>query len=228
MSLFFKGGIKDLKIYADLALLSVEGDEQVGRVTRLHSAAIGYSSVIFGNIYGEIEMIDTWREVWQNLEKDNFLPQKLVIFKASYTQKILTKKYSLWMPILINLQWFILLYKWIYFVKFQMLNRSCPTFYESDINNYILNTNIVKRASDWFLLSCNMPRYMYNPVFCFGRFNFILIKMELIKALNIWGLQTCLQVHWICFTNAIYLRFKIYCMFLLCCNHKRYKCLIAV
>lgn len=111
MSLFFKGGIKDLKIYADLALLSVEGDEQVGRVTRLHSAAIGYSSVIFGNIYGEIEMIDTWREVWQNLEKDNFLPQKLVIFKASYTQKILTKKYSLWMPILINLQWFILLYK---------------------------------------------------------------------------------------------------------------------
>lgn len=107
----FKGGIKDLKIYADLALLSVEGDEQVGRVTRLHSAAIGYSTVIFGNIYGEIEMIDTWREVWQNLEKDNFLPQKLVIFKASYTQKILTKKYSLWMPILINLQWFILLYK---------------------------------------------------------------------------------------------------------------------
>lgn len=75
-----------------MALLSVEGDEQVGRVTRLHSAAIGYTSVIFGNIYGEIEMIDTWREVWQNLEKDNSLPQKLVILRHSNTQKILIKK----------------------------------------------------------------------------------------------------------------------------------------
>lgn len=104
MSLFFKGGIKDLKIYADLALLSVEGDEQVGRVTRLHSAAIGYSSVIFGNMYGEIEMIDTWGEVWQNLEKDNSLPQKLVILRHSNTQKILTKTCSLCTQILINLQ----------------------------------------------------------------------------------------------------------------------------
>lgn len=90
MSLLFKGGIKDLKIYADLALLSVEGDEQVGRVTKLHSAAIGYSSVIFGNIYGEIKMVDTWREVWQNLEKDNALPQKLVIFKTLKTPENLT------------------------------------------------------------------------------------------------------------------------------------------
>lgn len=76
--LLFTGGIKDLKIYADLALLSVEGDEHVGRVTHLHSAAIGYSSVIFGDIRGEIKMIDVWREVWQNLEKDAFLPKKLV------------------------------------------------------------------------------------------------------------------------------------------------------
>lgn len=67
-----------MKIYADLALLSVEGDEHVGRVTKLHSAAIGYSSVIFGDIRGEIKMIDVWREVWQNLEKDAFLPKKLV------------------------------------------------------------------------------------------------------------------------------------------------------
>lgn len=71
-------------------MLSVEGDEQVGRVTKLHSAAIGYSSVIFGNIYGEIKMVDTWREVWQNLEKDNALPQKLVIFKTLKTPENLT------------------------------------------------------------------------------------------------------------------------------------------
>lgn len=67
-----------MKIYADLALLSVEGDEHVGRVTNLHSAAIGYSSMIFGEISGEIEMINAWNEVWQNLEKDASLPGKLV------------------------------------------------------------------------------------------------------------------------------------------------------
>lgn len=74
------GGVKDLKIYADLALLSVEGDEQVGRVTSLHSATIGYSPMIFRieDINGEIEMIERWREVWQSLEKDDALPQKLV------------------------------------------------------------------------------------------------------------------------------------------------------
>lgn len=76
--ILFTGGIKDLKIYADLALLSVEGDEHVGRVTHLHSAAIGYSSMIFGDINGEVEMINTWKVVWQNLEKDQFLPKKLV------------------------------------------------------------------------------------------------------------------------------------------------------
>lgn len=62
-----------------MALLSVEGDEQVGRVTHLHSAAIGFSSVIFGNFSGEIEMIDAWKDVWENLDKDKDLPQKLVI-----------------------------------------------------------------------------------------------------------------------------------------------------
>lgn len=82
--LLFTGGIKDLKIYADLALLSVEGDEHVGRVTHLHSAAIGYSSVIFGDINGEVEMINTWRVVWQNLEKDESLPKKLVTIQPLF------------------------------------------------------------------------------------------------------------------------------------------------
>lgn len=68
-----------MKIYADLALLSVEGDEHVGRVTKLHSAAIGYSTAIFSTFNGEQEMIDAWKEVWQNLEKDTSLPKNLVI-----------------------------------------------------------------------------------------------------------------------------------------------------
>lgn len=84
------GGIKDLKIYVDLALLSVEGDEQVGRVTHLHSAAIGFSSVIFGNFSGENEMIDAWMEVWEHFEKDNDLPIKLV-----FTQNIKNVKLQL-------------------------------------------------------------------------------------------------------------------------------------
>lgn len=86
--------------------MSVEGDEHVGRVTHLHSAAIGYSSVIFGDINGEVKMISTWREVWQNLEKDDSLPKKLVtiqpllkkphkivpkIIKDSFVTKILIK-----------------------------------------------------------------------------------------------------------------------------------------
>lgn len=63
-------------------MLSVEGDEQVGRVTHLHSAAIGFSSVIFGSFTGEHEMIDAWKEVWEHLEKDTGLPKKLVSIKG--------------------------------------------------------------------------------------------------------------------------------------------------
>lgn len=84
-------------------MLSVEGDEQVGRVTKLHSVAIGYSSVIFGNIDGEVEMIDSWEEVWQNLKRDKFLPQNLVIL-LSRLKKGETKKKSdyIFYPCVIN------------------------------------------------------------------------------------------------------------------------------
>lgn len=67
-----------------MALLSVEGDEHVGRVTHLHSAAIGYSSVIYGDMNGEVKMINTWKEVWQNLEKDDALPKKLVTIQPLF------------------------------------------------------------------------------------------------------------------------------------------------
>jgi hypothetical protein len=85
--LFIIGGVKDLKIYADLALLSVEGDEHVGRVTSLHSATIGYSPMIFRieDINGEIEMMERWNEVWESLKKDEALPQKLVIVYYRYS-----------------------------------------------------------------------------------------------------------------------------------------------
>lgn len=63
-----------------MALLSVEGDEHVGRVTNLHSATLGYSAVIYGDMHGEDDMIDTWKVVWRNLKKDKHLPEKLVAF----------------------------------------------------------------------------------------------------------------------------------------------------
>lgn len=60
----FIGGIKDLKIYVDLVLLFVEGDEYVGRVIYLYFVVIGYFLVIFGDINGEVKMINIWKEVW--------------------------------------------------------------------------------------------------------------------------------------------------------------------
>ena len=63
-----------------MALLSVEGDEHVARVTNLHSATLGYSVVIYGDMIGEEDMIDGWKEVWKHLEKDEHLPEKLVAF----------------------------------------------------------------------------------------------------------------------------------------------------
>lgn len=86
------GGLKDLKIYVDLALLSVEGDEPVARVTRLHSAAIGYSAVIFGSMNGEFEMMRNWKIVWENLEKDIYLHCKLVRVLVFYVIFICTDK----------------------------------------------------------------------------------------------------------------------------------------
>lgn len=83
LSVWIAGGTKDLKIYADLALLSVEGDEHVARVTNLHSATLGYSAVIYGDMFGEDDMIHTWKEVWKNLKKDEHLPEKLVAFLNS-------------------------------------------------------------------------------------------------------------------------------------------------
>lgn len=48
----------------DLVLLFVEGDEYVGRVINLYFVVIGYFLMIFGEISGEIEMINVWNEVW--------------------------------------------------------------------------------------------------------------------------------------------------------------------
>lgn len=48
----------------DLVLLFVEGDEYVGRVIYLYFVVIGYFLMIFGDINGEVEMINIWKVVW--------------------------------------------------------------------------------------------------------------------------------------------------------------------
>lgn len=119
--LLFTGGIYDLKIFVDLALLSVERDEHARRVRQLHSAAIGYNSVIFRDINGEVEMIDTWREVWQNLEKDAFLPERLVtihILLKRVLQKYVRQLFRLFSYAAMNFQ---LTYKDVSF--HQMINK---------------------------------------------------------------------------------------------------------
>ncbi|XP_078327262.1 E3 ubiquitin-protein ligase rnf213-alpha-like isoform X2 [Crassostrea virginica] len=73
------GGVKDLKIYADLALMSVEEDDLIAHVTNLHTATIGYAPLIYDvcNIQGEDELIERCEDVWTSLEKDPNLPRKL-------------------------------------------------------------------------------------------------------------------------------------------------------
>lgn len=69
-----------MKIYADLALMSVEEDDLIAHVTNLHTATIGYAPLIYDvcNIQGEDELIERCEDVWTSLEKDPNLPRKLV------------------------------------------------------------------------------------------------------------------------------------------------------
>ncbi|XP_062570770.1 E3 ubiquitin-protein ligase RNF213-like [Saccostrea cucullata] len=75
-----KGGVKDLKIYADLAFMSVEEDDLIAHITDLHTAAIGYAPLIFytEDIQGEDALIQRCEEVWTSLEKGVDLPKKLL------------------------------------------------------------------------------------------------------------------------------------------------------
>lgn len=69
-----------MKIYADLALMSVEEDDLIAHVTDLHTATIGYAPLIYeiSKIQGEDELIRTCEDVWTSLQKDPNLPRKLV------------------------------------------------------------------------------------------------------------------------------------------------------
>ena len=81
----FSAGLKELKVFVDLAFMSA-GDEpmSIKRVQCLHSAVTGYGPLIFDlkNTANYKELLEICRIVWKDLTNDPLLPKKLVLFPA--------------------------------------------------------------------------------------------------------------------------------------------------
>ncbi|KAK3585590.1 hypothetical protein CHS0354_036776 [Potamilus streckersoni] len=75
-----KGGVRELKVFVDLASISAgEGDMEIDKVNCLHAAITGYAPLIFDlkkNSDYRI-LLEKCRMVWDALEADPNLPQKL-------------------------------------------------------------------------------------------------------------------------------------------------------
>ncbi|KAK3585584.1 hypothetical protein CHS0354_036771 [Potamilus streckersoni] len=76
-----KGGLKELKVFVDLASISAgEGDIEIAKVNCLHAATTGYASLIFDpdKHYGYKELLDKCQVLWKELKADPNLPKKLL------------------------------------------------------------------------------------------------------------------------------------------------------
>lgn len=77
----FTAGLKELKVFVDLASISAgEGDYEIDKVNCLHSATTGYSPLIFSldqNCDAAL-FLHRCEEVWKELKADSKLPKKLV------------------------------------------------------------------------------------------------------------------------------------------------------
>ncbi|KAK3577640.1 hypothetical protein CHS0354_012884, partial [Potamilus streckersoni] len=75
-----KGGVRELKVFVDLASISAgDGDMEIAKVNCLHAAITGYAPLIFDldeNSDYRI-LLEKCRMVWDALEADPNLPQKL-------------------------------------------------------------------------------------------------------------------------------------------------------
>ncbi|XP_063441660.1 E3 ubiquitin-protein ligase rnf213-alpha-like [Mytilus trossulus] len=75
------GGLKELKVFVDLASISAgEGDMEIAKVNCLHSATTGYAPLIF-NLEKHCNtkiFLERCQEVWKELDSNNQLPQKLL------------------------------------------------------------------------------------------------------------------------------------------------------
>ncbi|XP_048870948.1 E3 ubiquitin-protein ligase rnf213-beta [Brienomyrus brachyistius] len=72
--------MSDLKVFVDLASISAgENDSEIDRVACFHDAVTGYGSLIYSlpSTAGFKEFMDCVQPVWEALERDTKLPQKL-------------------------------------------------------------------------------------------------------------------------------------------------------
>ena len=77
----FAGGMKELKVFVDLAMTSAGDDaEKICRVQSLHVAANGYATLIFEmkEESGLEEVLAACESVWEELKNTPQLPDKLV------------------------------------------------------------------------------------------------------------------------------------------------------
>ncbi|KAK7488216.1 hypothetical protein BaRGS_00020523, partial [Batillaria attramentaria] len=74
-----KEGVKELKVFVELALISAGDDPlAVDRVNCFHAAATGFAPLIFTNIEGCSNLLRQCRLVFKSVQEDSKLPQKLV------------------------------------------------------------------------------------------------------------------------------------------------------
>ncbi|KAL3881511.1 hypothetical protein ACJMK2_027943, partial [Sinanodonta woodiana] len=76
-----KGGLKELKVFVDLAMISAgEGDMEIDKVNCLHAATTGYASLIFDldEDSGYEKLLEKCQILWKELKADPDLPKKLL------------------------------------------------------------------------------------------------------------------------------------------------------
>ncbi|KAL3881512.1 hypothetical protein ACJMK2_027944 [Sinanodonta woodiana] len=76
-----KGGLKELKVFVDLASISAgEGDMEIAKVNCLHAATTGYAPLIFDleEDSGYKTLLDKCQILWKELKADPKLPEKLL------------------------------------------------------------------------------------------------------------------------------------------------------
>ena len=78
-------GLKELKVFVDLALISAgEQPLDIDRVQGLNTAVLGYSPLIFhlNPDADYIELLDKCKLVWKELDTNPKLPEKLVCWTS--------------------------------------------------------------------------------------------------------------------------------------------------
>jgi len=74
-------GPQELKVLVDLAIISAgETDMETARITCLHTSCLGFAPLIFDlqSSFGFDELMKTCEPVWNAVDTDHSLPQKLV------------------------------------------------------------------------------------------------------------------------------------------------------